>query len=466
MPTRSPSWHPGPEGSFTQSTLRKARKAATARSGTTPVNLLTVSIGYASLAAWVLVTGCGGGTSGPAADAGGDATASADAGGIDGGDASADAAASDALASTDATDVAAADAGPDGATTAVPIVAPDDTWTWVDFPASKCASGTPTGLAVNPHAGATALLVYFEGGGSCYDATTCWGPSPGAENLAGYDATVFASAKQRNYPVLDRSTPGSPFGTMNMVYVPYCTGDLHFGTTEQSFMVNGTATPTYFWGARDLDLFLLRLAVTFPNPSRITSFGTSAGGFASFLDFDRIATTFGVRVDILDDSGPPLATMGKTDNSGLLSIWGGAVPAACSGCTSFLDIMEYDRQAQPASRLGFLSLTEDTTISADFGYTLSEYGPALEDLFSNNFGSDANVATFFVDGDPGHVVESQVALAPDYLPWMTEFVGGGSAWANVEIDAADAAATDASSDAESDATSNDAALDGSDAPIF
>jgi hypothetical protein len=429
---------------------RRLRAGATGR----------VCVGCASLAAWFVSTGCGGGTSSPAADAGSDATASADAAGGDGGDggdASADAGTGDALASTDATEAGAADAGPDGAASSAPIVAPDDAWTWVDFPASRCASGTPTGLAVNPHAGATALLIYFEGGGSCYDATTCWGPSPGAENLTGYDATVFASAKQRNYPVLDRSTGGNPFAAMNMVYVPYCTGDLHFGTTEQSFTVNGTAMPTYFWGARDLDLFLLRLAATFPNPSRVTSFGTSAGGFASFLDFDRIAKAFGVRVDILDDSGPPLATMGKTDNSGLLSIWGGAVPAACSGCTSFLDVMEYDRQSQPASRLGFLSLTEDTTISADFGYTLSEYGPALEDLFSTDFGSDANVATFFVDGDPGHVVESQAALAPDYLPWMTEFVGDSPAWTNVDIDAGDAAAGDASSDAESDATSNDAA---------
>jgi hypothetical protein len=414
------------------------------------------SIGCASLAAWVLATGCGGGTSSPAADAGNDATASADAAGSDAGDASADAGGSDALGLSNATDAAAADANPDGAAGPAPILAPNDTWTWVDFPASKCASGTPTGLAVNPHAGATALLLYFEGGGSCYDAATCWGASPGADNLAGYDATVFASAKQRNYPVLDRSTGGNPFGTMNMVYVPYCTGDLHFGTTEQSFMVNGTATPTYFWGARDLDLFLLRLAATFPNPSRVTSFGTSAGGFASFLDFDPIAKAFGVRVDILDDSGPPLAILGKMDNSGLLAIWGGAVPAACSGCTSFLDIMEYDRQSQPASRLGFLSLTEDTTISADFGYTLSEYGPAVEGLFSTDFGSDANVATFFVDGDPGHVVESQAALAPEYLPWMSDFADDSPAWTNVAIDAAagDAAAGDA---AAGDAAAGDAA---------
>ena len=318
---------------------------------------------------------------------------------------------------------------------ATPIVAAPDMWTWVDFPASKCASGAATGIAVNPHAGAADLLIYFEGGGSCYDATTCWGPNPGATNLAGYDKASFASAKQLAYPPLVRSVAGTPFAAANLVFVPYCTGDLHFGTTEVDLMVGDTPVPTFFYGATDLDLFLRRLVVTFPSPTRVYSYGTSAGGFASFLDYDRIAKAFGVRVDILDDSGPPLTRMGQSDNSTLFAIWGAAVPASCAGCNSFLDVMEADRAAQPTSRLAFLSLAEDTTISADFGYSLSAYGPAIDNLFTQNFGSDPNVATYIVAGDPGHVVESQAALAPEYLPWMAQFAEDDPGWGNASFDA-------------------------------
>jgi hypothetical protein len=109
-------------------------------------------------------------------------------------------------------------------------------------------------------------------------------------------------------------------------------------------------------------------------------------------------------------------------------------PAGCTGCNSFLDVMKFDRQEQPGSKLGFLSLADDTTISVDFGYSLAAYGPALETLFSTNFGSDPNVATYLVGSDPGHVVESQPALAPDYMPWLAELVNGSATWASGGID--------------------------------
>ncbi len=35
-----------------------------------------------------------------------------------------------------------------GVTTSGPIVAPNEQWTWVDFPNSECGTGTPTGIGV------------------------------------------------------------------------------------------------------------------------------------------------------------------------------------------------------------------------------------------------------------------------------------------------------------------------------
>ncbi len=52
----------------------------------------------------------------------------------------------------EAADVTASDGG---FTPGVPITATAETWSWVDFPDSKCASGAPTGMAVNSHGGAT-----------------------------------------------------------------------------------------------------------------------------------------------------------------------------------------------------------------------------------------------------------------------------------------------------------------------
>jgi hypothetical protein len=328
------------------------------------------------------------------------------------------------------------DAGP------VPIVAPDDQWTWVDFPESKCAAGTPTGLAVNPHAGATELLVYFEGGGECYDATTCWGSSPSAKNLTGYDATTFSGAPQRGYAILDRVAAGNPFAAMNMVYVPYCTGDLHSGTKLTAFTFSdGGSQPTYFYGATDLGFFLARLVPTFSGTTHVWAAGTSAGGFATYLDFDQLYQAFGVRVDILDDSGPPLVTSGGTSNQGLFTAWDYQPPASCaSPCNSFSDVLTYDLGVQqtwsPPGRFGFLTLAEDTVISADFGYTLAQY-PGLMDAFSASLPAAPAAATFIVTNLEGHVVESEPGLATDYFPWMTQMATDAPTWPDV-VFAADA----------------------------
>jgi hypothetical protein len=309
-----------------------------------------------------------------------------------------------------------------------PIQAPADQWTWVDFPDSKCASGTPTGIGVNPHAGATNVLFYFEGGGSCSTGDSCWGPMPGAANVAGYDSTTFATAMQRKYPILNRNRAGNPFAELNMVYVPYCTGDLHAGSVERDLAVNGATRPTYFWGALDLDLFLSRVVPTFPQAQHVWISGTSAGGFGSFLVFDHVARAFGARVDILDDSGPAIAPKGTTENR-LLGVWGFVPPSGCSSCTSYADVLAFDRRSQPMSRYGFLSFAEDTVISKDMGYTLTEFS-AVIDAYSSSLASDPNAKTYVVTNEQSHVVESDLTLAPEYLPWVTQMVNDDPTWAD------------------------------------
>ena len=313
-----------------------------------------------------------------------------------------------------------------------PIVAPEDTWTWVDFPDSKCGSGTATGIAINPHAGATNLLIYFEGGGSCHDATTCWGPSPTAANVAGYDVTVFSTAKQRAYPILDRTTVGNPFANLNMVYIPYCTGDFHAGTVEVDMQVNGTTKPTYFWGARDLALFLARLAPTFPQATHVWSTGASAGGFGAFLTYAQVTQAFPVRVDMIDDSGPAIFAKGGTSNASAFATYGLPKPTGCNPCTAFSDILAADRKLQPGSKFGFLSFSQDTVISKDFGYTLIEYPTVMTD-FSASLSADGGSATYLFGNEASHMVQSDRANADAYLPWMTKMVNDDPTWGDLKF---------------------------------
>lgn len=361
-----------------------------------------------ALVAWPLA--CSSSSSGGDTGAGGDAGSTSDA-----------QAPSDGAASGDASTVDTS-----------PIVAPADTWTWVDFPDSKCASGTPTGIAVSPHDGATTLLLYLEGGGSCHDADTCWGTSPTANNVAGYDASTFAAAKQRNYPALRRDAVGNPFAAMSMAYVPYCTGDLHAGTAEVDLQVGGVTKPTYFWGAKDMALFLARLVPTYSSVTRVIVLGTSAGGFGSFLEFDRIAHAFGTRVDIVDDSGPAIAPKSGGGGAGAgFATWGVDVPSGCTSCTTFRNILDFDRSEQPTSAYAFLSFAEDPTIAPDFGYDPVNDYPGVMSAYSSSFSGDAHAATFLVTNKEQHVVESDVTLPPQYMPWLTKMVNDDGSWADV-----------------------------------
>jgi hypothetical protein len=322
------------------------------------------------------------------------------------------------------------DAG-DAGSSAQPIVAPPDEWTWVDFPDSRCASGTPTGMGINPHAGATDVLVFFEGGGACTTGVSCWGKDPSAANVDGYDATTFAAAQQRKYPALSRAIAANPFKAVNMVYVPYCTGDLHAGTAVADLKLgDGTTKPTYFWGAKDLEMFLARVAPTFPQAKHVWVMGTSAGGFGTYLTFDRVAKAFGgVRVDIIDDSGPAMSPKGATKNAAL-GLWGFVPPAGCSPCETHAEVLASARAAQPASKYAFLSYERDPTIAADMGYALDEY-PAALGAFVATLKGDLNAATFMVTNDDHHVVQTTPALALQYLPWFTKMMNDDPAWGDV-----------------------------------
>src|SRR5262245_66183963 len=85
-------------------------------------------------------------------------------------------------AGTDAGD-AAVDAPPPGG--AITGLTPGS-WTWVDFPGAQCRDGTATGIGVSPSAsGSTKLMIFFEGGGACFNAATC------GANPAHYDKNTF-----------------------------------------------------------------------------------------------------------------------------------------------------------------------------------------------------------------------------------------------------------------------------------
>ena len=177
----------------------------------------------------------------------------------------------------------------------LPIQAPDRQWTWVDFPGAHCRDGSGTGIGVNWIASSKKLAIFLDGGGACFNAQTC------AMNPAKRGSMFNGSG------IFDRSNAQSPLTDWNLVFVPYCTGDLHAGNNPQG-SVPGVG-PQQFVGYANLELFLDRLVPTFPDATQILLTGVSSGGLGVISNASHVARRFpSSNVVALDDSGPPTST--------------------------------------------------------------------------------------------------------------------------------------------------------------
>ncbi len=316
-----------------------------------------------------------------------------------------------------------------------PIKVPDDKWTWVDFPESRCGNGKPTGIGVNPHAGATRMVIFLQGGGACFDGTTCWGASPTAVNIAsGYDAASFAGEFTIDAEAFQRGAAQNPFKDAIYVFVPYCTGDVHVGTNIAQYQFNGAAKPTYHFGGKNVDLFSASLAAAFKGLDRVWLMGVSAGGFGTWLNQDFVVRAFGgIRVDLVDDSGPAI------DNAGVAAAakasWGARFPPGCSDCnTAITKTFLYDRMTYPQSRFGFLSFQTDTTLPGFYAESQQAFAAQLV-TFEQSLTSDAN-AKSFVALTSGHVVfiptlaSSDPAAYNALFPWLTKMATDDPTWAS------------------------------------
>ncbi len=307
-----------------------------------------------------------------------------------------------------------------------PALGAPDVWTWIDFPTSRCANGTSTGIAVNVHPDAKHLLVFLEGGGACVDGDTCW-TSPAAINIAhGYGIEQLAQEELLATSFFRRDDAANVFADASYVFVPYCTGDLHAGNNVAVYDVKGTPTPTHHYGARNLDAFLAKLGPAFPSVDHAWLAGQSAGGFGALLNHDFVARAFGVPTDVIDDSGPGVGSKGYPAS------WNVRLPPDCPYCGAGLEtLFVYDRAKYAATRFAFLSYEVDGVLPGFYGATEQDVVAWLSG-FESSFARLLNTASFVVPGK-GHVVTSAStndAVKAELAVWLRHMVSDAS-WSSV-----------------------------------
>ncbi|HYD87975.1 MAG TPA: pectin acetylesterase-family hydrolase [Vitreimonas sp.] len=159
------------------------------------------------------------------------------------------------------------------------------------------------------------LVVFFDGGGACWDNLTCSVPRLAsgrgeedgfykAELIPGDDPSAMSG-------LFDLDNPRNPVRDWSFVFVPYCTGDVHSGSNTATYTDpdTGEEFKIEHRGADNFRIVLEWVRQNFAAPDQILVAGSSAGAYGAATHFARIREAFpGGRALMLGDAGQGVTT--------------------------------------------------------------------------------------------------------------------------------------------------------------
>jgi len=191
-------------------------------------------------------------------------------------------------------------------------------WEAITAPAESgavCGNGSPYRFFVNRTTSAAdkaKTVVVFEGGGACWDQNACviGGKSGvlGATNYSGITTTHMNIAGIAT-PFAQRTALLQKVQTQswNIVYAPYCTGDVHTGNkfTAYSDADPSKPLPYYHHGFKNIELMANWLGKYFPAQDKLLVTGFSAGGVGATAAYGLIRLAMNPKQGaLMADSGP------------------------------------------------------------------------------------------------------------------------------------------------------------------
>ncbi len=241
-------------------------------------------------------------------------------------------------------------------------------WEWHETTGAVCRDGSPAGYYMRRNPFDDRLVIYLEGGGACFNNLTC-GQNPASATQSPGKEGIFA----------DRDD--NPVRGWNMVYVPYCTGDI-FGGSRRNVTVSGVSGSQQFMGYKNMQLFVEKIREALPDTSQVLLTGVSAGGFGAIFNYSWIQEAYGpTPVVLLDDSGVPLedAYLRPCLQKTFRTLWGlnEALPKECVTCRNpdgggLLELANYIRDRYGSSQQGAVLATQDSVLRTFFGFSQND----------------------------------------------------------------------------------------------
>lgn len=306
-----------------------------------------------------------------------------------------------------------------------------DQWERVEAPADcMCADGDPWSYFVR-EANPKNVVFFLDGGGACFTADMC---APGSGQYK--EDMGFEDGFTESNGVFDFDNPENPLADYSMVFVPYCTGDVHSGNVTKDY---GNDVVIEHKGFVNGSTALEALAERFPDTESLVVAGVSAGSFPS-------AIYAGMAADLLPEAQVKVVADGS-----------GAVPDAMGLVTSSWGLLEtlpdwpefegatydmvtpswtFELTAARNPRIAFArhDYAFDSVLAGYAALAGASAGDLVSVMRANEQkveASGAMVATWIAPGSDHTILQrpslyTEVLNGVRFIEWLNEFLSGES----------------------------------------
>lgn len=293
---------------------------------------------------------------------------------------------------------------------------------WYNVEGMVCRDGSPTGVGIKVK-NTKKLAIYLNGGGACFNKPTC-DANPSSFN----EADMFDLFNSAQNGIFDENNENNPIRDWSVMFIPYCTGDVHMGTRWQGRALD-ISKPQAFVGAYNFEKALIFIQSYFKKQGveEILLFGISAGGYGVYTNFLKLKQYFSsdVKITLINDSGPlinDLKVFSPIFQLGAVGIYG-IIPPPEFFSPDFFDkgftpsMHSYLSKRFPNDNFALITSLEDKTIRYFLGFTYpnavdgrvppEDYKQSLINLRDNYLIPDTRWSTFYTKGDThGQVQEN------------------------------------------------------------
>ncbi len=175
--------------------------------------------------------------------------------------------------------------------------------------AATCARNTPYQFFVRP-GDPQRLTIYFQHGGACWNALTCLAGQPF------YDPAVGSAEDEiEDAGIFDAANADNPLADDTMLFIPYCSGDVHSGNAAVRY---GDFTVAHR-GNLNATAALDWVYANYAKPETVRVLGSSAGGYGSLFHLPAIVAQYPeARIVQVSDAATGILPEGWT----VLESWG------------------------------------------------------------------------------------------------------------------------------------------------